>query len=58
MLFSGVLNSRLNSFQLGGHDTNQLDKEIINDTTNTSQLSQSSQHPKQVYKDLSRRRTG
>jgi len=28
ILFLGVLNSRSNSFQLGGHDTTQLDKEI------------------------------
>jgi len=47
MLFTGVLNSRSNSFQLGGHDTTQLDKEITKDTTDTSQLSQSSQHPRQ-----------
>jgi len=47
MLFSRVLYSRLNSFQLGGHDTTQLNKEITNDTINTSQLSQSSQHPRQ-----------
>ena len=42
-------------------DTTQLDKEIIKDTTNTSQLSQSSQHPIQgptkLQKDLSKRRT-
>ena len=35
MLFTRVLNSRSNSFQLGGHDTTQLDKQMTNDTTNT-----------------------
>jgi len=62
MLFSRVLNSRSNSFQLGGHDTTQLDKEITKDTKITSQLSQLSLHPRQdptkLQKDLSRRRTG
>ena len=62
MLFTGVLNSRLNSFQLGGHDTTQLDKDITKDKTDTSQLSQSYQHPRQgptkLQKDLNRRRTG
>ena len=33
--------------QIQQPDTNQLDKEIIKDTTNTSQLSQLSQHPRQ-----------
>jgi len=33
MLFTRVINSRSNSFQLGGHDTTQLDKEITKDTT-------------------------
>ena len=48
----------------GGYinDTNQLDKEITKYTTDTSQLSQSSQHPRQgptkLQKGLSRRRTG
>ena len=46
MLFAGVLNSRSNSFQLGGHDANHLDKQMTRDTINTSQLSQSSQHPR------------
>jgi len=32
ILFSGVLNSRSNSFQLEGHDTIQLNKDITNDT--------------------------
>jgi len=35
MLFAGVLNSRSNSFQLGGHDINHLDKHMTRDTTNT-----------------------
>jgi len=42
-------------------DTTQLVKEITKDTTDTSQLSQSSQHrrqgPTKFQKDLSRRRT-
>jgi len=42
----GVLNSRSNSFQLGKHDTNHLDKQMIKDTTNTSQLNQLSQQPR------------
>jgi len=46
----------------GVSDTTQLDKEITNDTIDTSQLSQSSQHPRQcptkLQKNLSRRRTG
>jgi len=45
-----------------GSDTTQLDNEITKDTTDTSQLSQSSQRPKQdptkLQKDLHRRRTG
>jgi len=40
MLFTGVLNSMLNSFQFGGHDTTQLDKQMAKDTTNSSQLGQ------------------
>jgi len=43
-------------------DTTHLDKQMTKETTNTSQLSQSSQHPRQgptkLQKDLSRRRTG
>jgi len=46
ILFVGVLNSRSNSSQLGGHDTNHLDKQMTKDTTDTSQLSHSSQHPR------------
>jgi len=42
MLFTGVLNSRSNSFQLERHDTNHLDKQMIKDTIDTSQLGQSS----------------
>jgi len=60
MLFVGVQNSRSNSFQLGGHDTNQIDKQMNKDTTKTSQLGQSSQHPRQSptkhQKDLNKRR--
>ena len=47
MLFVGALNLRSNSFLLRGHDTNHLDKQMTKDTTNTSQLSQSLQHPRQ-----------
>jgi len=62
MLFVEVLNSRSNSFQLGGHDTTQLDKQMPKDTMNTSQSGQSYQHPRQgpakLQKDLNRRRIG
>jgi len=41
---------------------NDLDKQMTKNTTDTSQLSQSSQHPRQgptkLHNDLSRRRTG
>jgi len=43
------------------NDTTQLNKEITKETTDISQLSQSSQHPRQgptkLQKDLNRRRT-
>jgi len=37
MLFAGVLNSRTNSFQPGGHDTNQSNQQMTKDTSSTSQ---------------------
>jgi len=42
MLFAGVLNLRTNSFQPGGHDTNQSNQQMTKDTSNTSQNGQSS----------------
>jgi len=42
MLFTGVLNSRLNSFQLGGHETSQLAKQLTKDTRENSHCDQSS----------------
>ena len=55
-------NLGLNSFQLGGQDTNQLDKQMTKDITDSSQLGQSSQHtrqdPTKSQKKLSRGRTG
>ena len=54
----GVNKTRVQMIQ---PDTNHLDKQMTKDTTDTSQLSQSSQHPRQdptkLQKDLSRRRT-
>jgi len=47
MLFTGVRNSGLNSFQPGGHDTTQLDKQMTNDIKDTSHLGQSSQNKRQ-----------
>jgi len=44
MLFTEVLNSRLNFFQLEKHDTTQLDKQMMKDITDTSHIGQSSQH--------------
>jgi len=38
-------------------DTNQLDKQMAKDTTNSSQLGQSSQHTRQGPPNLNRRRT-
>ena len=62
MLFTRVLNSRTNSFKLGGHDTTQLAKKMTKDTSDTSHFDQSSQHtredPTKYWKDLSRRRIG
>ena len=62
MLFTRVQNSRSNSFQLGGHDTTHISKQITKDTRDTSHFDQSSQHPRQgptkCRKNLSRRRTG
>jgi len=61
MLFLEVLNSRSNPFQLGRHDTTQIDKQMTKDTTDTSQLGQSSQYtrpdPTRPQKNLNRRRT-
>jgi len=42
MLFAGSLNSRTNSFQPGGHDTNHNNQQMIKDTSSTSQKGQSS----------------
>ena len=62
MLFTRVLNSRSNSFQLGGHDTTQLAKQMTKDTRGTSHFDQSSQltrqGPTKYRKGLNRRRTG
>jgi len=62
MLFVGVLNLRSNSFQLGGHVTTQIDKQMTKDTMNTSQLGNSSQHTRQCptkhQKDIRRRISG
>jgi len=61
MLSAWVLNLSSNSFQLGGYDTTQLDKSMTKDTTNISQLGQSSQHtrpgPSKPQESLNRRRT-
>jgi len=60
MLFTGFLNSRSNSFQLGGHDTNQVHKQMTKDTKDTSHLDRSSQHtrqdPTKPHNDLSRKK--
>jgi len=42
MLFAEVLNSRTNSFQSGGHDTNQSNQRMTKDKSSTSQKCQSS----------------
>jgi len=61
MLFTGFLNLWSNYFQLGGHDTTQINNQMTKDTTNTSQLGQSSQHTRldltRPQKSHSRRRT-
>jgi len=46
MLFEGVLNSRMNSFQPGGHDTNHNNQQMTKDTSITSQKGQLSQYTK------------
>ena len=46
MLFSRVLNSRMNSFQPGGHDTNHNNQQMNKDTSSTSQKGQLSQYTK------------
>ena len=46
MLFVGILNLRTNSFQPGGHDTNQSNQQMTKDTSTTSQKGQSSQYTK------------
>jgi len=46
MSFVGVLNSRMNSFQLG-HDTTQIAKKMTKDTKDISHFDNSSQHPRQ-----------
>ena len=60
MLFTRVLTSRQISFQLGGHDTTQIAKQMTKDTRDTSHFDQSSQHPRQgptkYRKDPSRRK--
>jgi len=59
MLFARGLNLRLNSFQLGGHDTTQLVKQMTKDTKDNSNYDQHSrQGPTKYRKDLSRRRIG
>jgi len=62
MLFSGVINLRSNSLQLGGHDITKIAKKMTKDTRDTSHFDKSSQHPTQdptkFWKDLSRRRIG
>jgi len=56
MLSAGVLNLRSNSFQLGGHDTNQLDKQMTKEQ-NTQSSQHARQDPTKPQKSLSRRRT-
>jgi len=51
MLSAGVLNSRLNSLEPGGHDTNQHNKKMTND----AHYERSSQH---LSEDLTRGRNG
>ena len=46
MLFAGVLNSRMNSFQPGGHDTNQSKQQMTKDKSSTSKKGQSSHYTK------------
>jgi len=61
MLFSGVLNSRTNSFQPGGHDTNHRKQQMTKDTSSTSEKGHSSQYtnlgPTNLRESISRRRT-
>jgi len=61
MLFAGVLYSRSNSLQLGGHDTIQVAKKATKDLRNNSHCEQSSQQssqgPTKYHTDLTRRRT-
>jgi len=61
MLFAGVLNSRSNSLQLGGHDTIQVAKKMTKDSRDNSQCEQSSQQssqgPTKYQMDLTRRIT-
>ena len=62
MLFTGVLNSRSNSFQHGEHDTIQVPKKMTKDSRDNSHYEQSSQQssqdPTKDQTNLTRRRTG
>jgi len=61
ILFVEVLNSRSNSVQLGGRDTNHIKQQMTKDTISTSQIGQSSQYtkpyPNKPRESINKRRT-
>jgi len=55
MLFAGVINLRLNSLQLGGHDTIQVAKKMTKDSRDNSHCEQSSQQSSVLSSGLLKR---